>query len=191
MRRVFALALVTVVLAACSSPSKPVEPPRPPPAEPPEPPMAPEKDPKLEAYEKAKAEVERLRATADQDGLLAVWSGPYGGVPPWDKIQIPAFPAAFTTGLALLAAEIDVIATNPEPATFANTIAAYEDAGRHEDRAETLFGVQKSSLNVPEVQAVDREWSPKITAAYDAITFNDKLFARISAVHAARDTGLT
>jgi peptidyl-dipeptidase Dcp len=42
------------------------------------------------------------------------------------------------------------------------------------------------------VQAVDREWSPKLAAADDAITFNGELFSRIAAVHAARrSAGLT
>lgn len=151
----------------------------------------PEQDPKLAAYEKAKAEVARLKKAADADVLLAEWQGPYGGVPPWDKVQLGDFPAAFTNGLALQQAEIDVIANNPEPPTFANTIAALDDAGRHEDRAETLFSVHQSSLNVAEVQALDKEWSPRITAANDAITFNEKLFARIEAVYNARDNGLT
>ena len=71
------------------------------------------------------------------------WTGPYGGVPPWDKVKAELFSAAFTTGLALLAAEVDVIATSAEPPTFANTVAALQDAGRHQSRAETLFSVLK------------------------------------------------
>ncbi|MGE0546307.1 MAG: M3 family metallopeptidase [Kofleriaceae bacterium] len=144
------------------------------------------------AYQTAKAEVAKLTAQAPSSVLLAAWDGPYGGVPPWDRVKIGEFGSAFTTGLALLAAEIEVIANNPEPPTFANTMVPLEDAGRFEDRAETLFSVMKSSVNTPEVQAVDREWSPKLAAAYDAITFNAKLFARIDAIHAARTTsGLT
>ncbi len=182
--------IALLVLCACSSPQKPTPPTATPDAAVVVTPPEPEKDPKLVAYEAAKAEVARLRAEADTNVLLAEWKGPYGGVPPWDRVKIADFPAAFATGLALQQAEIDVIANNPEPPTFANTIAALEDAGRHEDRAETLFSVQQSSLNVKDVQEVDKAWSPKITAANDAIYFNDKLFARIAAVHAARD-GLT
>ncbi|MBL8744126.1 MAG: M3 family metallopeptidase, partial [Myxococcales bacterium] len=49
-----------------------------------------------------------------------------------------------------------------------------------------------SNLNTADVQAIDREWSPKIAAAYDKIVFNEKLFARIAAVYDARDkAGLT
>ena len=138
------------------------------------------------AYDQAVAERDRLRAEAEKDPLMAPWSGSYGGVPPWDQVSADKFPAAFTAGLAALAAEVQAIAENPEAPTFENTIAALQDAGRHQDRAENLFGVMTSNLNSPEVQEVDREWSPKLAAAYDAITFNEKLFDRIKAVHTAR-----
>jgi peptidyl-dipeptidase Dcp len=42
-----------------------------------------------------------------------------------------------------------------------------EDAGRHLDRLDALFGVMTSNLSTPEVQAVDKEWSPKVAATYD------------------------
>ncbi len=144
--------------------------------------VAPAKDP----HESAKSEVARLRALADKDPMLAAWTGPYGGVPPWDQVKSGLFSSAFTTGLALLLAEVDVIATQSEPATFQNTIAALEDAGRHQNRAEVLFGVLTANLNTKDVQEVDREWSPKIAAAYDKIVFNEQLFARVAKVHADR-----
>ncbi|HMJ13654.1 MAG TPA: hypothetical protein VK524_19690, partial [Polyangiaceae bacterium] len=143
------------------------------------------------AYEKARTEVVRLSAEAEKNPLLAPWTGPYGGVPPWDKLKLEGIPGAFTTGIALLLAEVDVIANNPQLPTFENTLAALEDSGRPQHRAEILFSVLTSNLNTPEVQAVDREWSPKLSAAYDAITFNEKLFKRISAVYAARQSALT
>ncbi len=137
-------------------------------------------------YEAAQAEVSRLTAVASGDPMLAPWTGPYGGIPPWDKVKVDGFGAAFTTALALHAAEIQVIATNPEPATFANTLATLENSGRHRDRAETLFSVMTSNLNTPEVQAVDRDWSPKLAAASDAIVFDTALFARVAAVYDTR-----
>jgi peptidyl-dipeptidase Dcp len=138
------------------------------------------------------AEVAKLTAQANENPLLAAWSGPFGGVPPWDRVKPELFPATFEVGLALLLAEIQSIADNPGPPTFANVIVPLENAGRHENRAETLFGVLTNNLNTAEVQPIDREWSPKIAAAYDKITFNEKLFARIAAVYAAREkAGLT
>src|SRR6185503_18303525 len=114
------------------------------------------------AHKQALAKVAELKAKADADPLLASWTGPWGGVPPWDKAKAEAFPAAFETGLSLLAAEVDAIATNPEAPTFENTIAALEDAGRHDDRSETLFNVLTNNLSTEDVQKVDTEWSPKI-----------------------------
>jgi len=179
-----ALALVT----ACSGAPKPATPAPPPPAAVPEAAevAAPPASPAPSARDAAIAEVKRLTQLADQDPLLAPWPGPHGGVPPWDKLSAAAFPKAFEVGLALSLAEVNVIAENPEPPTFDNTIGALEGAGRYAGRAETLFGVMSGNLSTPEVQAVDKAWSPKIAAARDKITFNDKLFARVTQVYAAR-----
>ncbi len=144
------------------------------------------------ARDAALAEVARLKALADADPITAPYVGPYGGVPAWDQVKTAAFPAAFTTALALFAAEVDAIAQDPAPATFANTLAALEDSGRHQGRVEALFGVMTQNMNSADVQAIDREWAPKIAAAYDKLFFNERLFARLAAVYAARDTsGLT
>lgn len=134
------------------------------------------------------ADIARLRAQADQDPVLAPWTGAYGGVPPWDKLKLERVGPGFTTGIALMQAEVTAIATDPEPATFANTIVALEDGGRHLHRLEVMFGVLSGNLNTPEVQAIDREWSPRLAEAYDTITFNRPLFERIATVYAARET---
>ena len=120
--------------------------------------------------------------------LLADWTGPYGGVPPWDKVKPDLFPAAFEASLAERAAEYRKIADNPAAPTFANTFVPMQLAGQRYGRVMTLFGVMTGNMNTPAYQALDREWSPKFAAASDAITFDPKLFARIEAVHAARAT---
>jgi peptidyl-dipeptidase Dcp len=143
-------------------------------------------------HEKALAEVARLKGKADSDPVLAPYQGPYEGVPAWDRYKVDQFSTAFALAIELLQAEVTAIATNPAKADFANTIGALENAGRHLDRANAIFGVFTSNLNAPAVQAVEKEWSPKIAAAYDAIIFNAALFERLSAVHGARnDAGLT
>jgi len=184
-------AIVALILMSCGPTPKPT-PPTPPASAPgDDKPVAaaPEPPPARPASKRdaAIAEVARLTALADQDPYLAAWTGPYGGVPPWDKLKVEAFPKAFEVGLALTLAEIDVIAENPEPATFANTFVPLENSGRHEGRAETLFAILNGNLSTPEVQAVEKEWSPRMAAARDKITFNDKLFARVTAVYAARE----
>src|SRR5687768_7472079 len=66
-------------------------------------------------HKNAVAEVARLQAEAEKDPMTAPWTGPNGGVPPWDKVKSDLFPGAFTKGLALLKAEVAAVAANPEP----------------------------------------------------------------------------
>jgi len=120
--------------------------------------------------------------------LLADWSGPYGGVPPWDKVRPELFPAAFEASLKERAAEYARIAADPAAPTFANTFVPMQLAGQRYGRVMTMFGVMTGNMNTPAYQALDREWSPKFAAASDAITFDPGLFARIEAVYAARAT---
>jgi peptidyl-dipeptidase Dcp len=124
--------------------------------------------------------------------LLAPWTGPYGGVPPFDKVKVDAIGPALEVGMARNLAEIELIATNPEAPTFENTIAALEDTGRALSRAGTTYGVYSSTMSDDAVQAVEREMSPKLAAFQDQITQNEPLFKRIAAVYDARGkSGLT
>jgi peptidyl-dipeptidase Dcp len=124
--------------------------------------------------------------------LLAEWQGPYGGVPPWDRVAHELFPEAFQKGIDELLAEMEAIAATGEPATFVNTLVRMENAGRTLTRVQVLFAVMTNNMSTPEYQTLDIEWSPKLAAAEDAIYFNERLFARIQAVYDARESaGLT
>jgi len=138
------------------------------------------------AYAAAQSEVARLTAQANQDPLLRPWSGPHGGVPPWDRADPALIGPAFEVGVALQQAEVEAIANNPAAPTFANTIEAMQNAGRHLDRASTIFGVMTDNVSTPAVQEVEAEWSPRLTAAYNAITFNRALFQRIDTLFQSR-----
>jgi peptidyl-dipeptidase Dcp len=115
--------------------------------------------------------------------LIAPWAGPYGGVPPWDRMSPEYFPEAFETAIGEQQREIDAIAANPEPPTFDNTIAAMERSGRMLDRVERMFGVARENVTNRQYQALEREWQPRLAAAADAILFNVGLFRRIEAVY--------
>ena len=182
---------VLAIIVSCSSPPKvPVNPPPDLGTAQPEPEdVGPASSPERDA---ALAKVAELRAKADVDPLLQAWTGPYGGVPPWDRLDIEKMPAAFTLGLELMQAEIDAIAADPAPPTFANVVVPLEDSARHFERAATLFGVMASSLKDAKVTAVEREWSPKFAAAQDAIYFDTRLYGRLAAVYETRAaSGLT
>ena len=119
----------------------------------------------------------------DSNALLAPWEGAHGGVPPLDKVRPELFGPAFEAGIAAYRREISAIADNPTPATFANTLEALEDAGRPLTRARRLFSLFASSMSTPEIQAVEREWSPKFAALRDEVVLNPRLFQRIEKVY--------
>ncbi|MGZ9099758.1 MAG: M3 family metallopeptidase, partial [Brevundimonas sp.] len=124
--------------------------------------------------------------------LLQPWMGPYNGVPPWDRVTAPKLRAALLEGIDLQRAEIEAIANNPEPPTFANTMVALQMAGDPLDRAGALYGVMTSNIGSDDYNAVDTELSPLLSAAGDEITFNERLFGRIKAVaDGAAAAGLT
>ncbi|WP_439470267.1 M3 family metallopeptidase [Brevundimonas sp.] len=124
--------------------------------------------------------------------LLQVWTGPYEGVPPWDKVTAPKLREAILEGIELRRAEINAIANNPDAPTFANTSVAMQMAGEPLGRAMSLFGVMTSNIGSADYQALDREVSPLLSAAGDEITFNEKLFNRIKTVaDNAQSAGLT
>jgi len=119
--------------------------------------------------------------------LLDAWSGPYGGVPPWDKVDVSTMATSLTTAMDMGRAEVKKIAENPAPATFDNTIVALEKSGVALNRAGAVFGVHASNLNDDAVSAILKEMSPKFAAYGDEITQNAKLFARVKTVYENMD----
>jgi peptidyl-dipeptidase Dcp len=122
-------------------------------------------------------------AAADPNPLLAEWEGPYGGVPPFDKVQVALFKPALESAMTQNLSEVDKIANDPAAPTFENTIVAMERAGSTLDRVSTLYGVWGSTMAGPEFQVVQREMAPKLAAFRDKINQNEALFKRIEAVY--------
>ncbi|SFQ71963.1 M3 family metallopeptidase [Hymenobacter arizonensis] len=122
-------------------------------------------------------------ASANSNPLLASWAGPYGGVPPFDKVQVNQFKPALEAAMAENLREIDAIANNKEAATFENTIVALERAGQRLDETRTVYGIWSGTLSSPEVQAIEREMSPRMAAFSDKINQNEALFKRVEAVY--------
>ena len=117
--------------------------------------------------------------------LLAPWTGPYGGVPPFAKVEVGHFQPALEAAMDASRKEIAAIAENAAPPNFENTIAALEDSGRIFDRVETVYGVWSSTMNSDAFKAVEREMAPKLAAFEDEIVQNEKLWKRVEAVYAS------
>src|SRR5260221_12695073 len=94
--------------------------------------------------------------------LLPRWTGPYGGVPPFDQVKVEHFEAALEAAMAEQLAEIDTIAANPAPPTFDNTIPPLERCGRPVHRVVPVYSVFSSTLRSPAFRYVERHRDPKL-----------------------------
>jgi peptidyl-dipeptidase Dcp len=109
--------------------------------------------------------------------------------PPFDKIKDADYQPAIEAGMGQQLAEVRAIAANTAAPTFENTFVPLEKSGRLLDRALQAFaGVAGANTN-PYLQDVKTALAPKLAAHQDAIFLNAKLFARVSAIYAKRDTG--
>ena len=119
--------------------------------------------------------------------LLEPWSGPFGGVPAFDRARIADFEPALEAAMAEQLAAIERIATDSTPPTFENTVAASERSGRTLDRVLTVYGVYGSNLSNDAVQEVERRMAPRLAAFQDRIVQNKAFFDRVTAVHESAD----
>src|SRR5688500_4199584 len=118
--------------------------------------------------------------------LLAPWKGPYGGVPPFDKIKVKAFKPAMLKGMDLSRADLKAVTETKDAPTFDNTLGALEDSGRPVNRCGAMFGTYTATMNSKPMQKIQKEMAPVIAAFADEITQSEALFARIKTVYDAR-----
>ncbi|MEM9476442.1 MAG: M3 family metallopeptidase [Pseudomonadota bacterium] len=119
--------------------------------------------------------------------LLEPWTAAFG-VAPFDRIKDADFEPAFDAALDEARAEIDRIATNPEPATFENTIEALELADETLGNVLSTFYTLAGTDTNDTRNALMRAFSPKLSAYGSEITMNRPLFDRIAALWEARET---
>lgn len=122
-------------------------------------------------------------AAPDDNPLTVKWTGPFGGLPPFDKVKIADFKPALEKAMAENLSEIDKIANNPAPPTFANTFVPLEESGDLLNRVQTVFGVWSTSMNTKEFEPIQAEMQPRLAAHYDKITQNAALFKRIETIY--------
>ncbi len=124
------------------------------------------------------------------DGPLAAPSPLYFHFPPFDKLSEADFRDAFAAGMARQLQEVAVIARDPQPPTFDNTIVALERSGELLERAMAVFFNLTASNTNPSMQQFESEMAPQLAAHEDAILLDPELFARVrDAVRAARHAG--
>jgi peptidyl-dipeptidase Dcp len=124
-----------------------------------------------------------MSSSTPPNPLLAPWSGPHGGLPPFASVQTSHFLPAITESIASFHADLSAIASSPAPPTFANTMEAYCSAGKALEAASAIYSTWSSVMSTPEFQAVETQVEPLLAAARDVVFQNSALFSRIKALH--------
>lgn len=123
-----------------------------------------------------------------EPALLNEWTGPYEGVPAWDKVKVSEFPAAFQAAMKASKAEFEAMLEKPEAITFDNTITASELSGEKMGRLFSIWGVHSSNLSSPEVRKIQAEWEPKVSAFFSELTLDARYFQRVKYLYDQRTT---
>ncbi|RYG34824.1 MAG: M3 family peptidase, partial [Burkholderiales bacterium] len=100
---------------------------------------------------------EATTAELASNALLAEWTGPHGGQPAFDRMDLALIKPALEAGMAASLAEIDAIANNPAKPTFENTLVAMERTGEPLDRAMTYYGIWSSNVSSAEFRKIQAE----------------------------------
>jgi peptidyl-dipeptidase Dcp len=108
-------------------------------------------------------------------------------LPDFTKIRDEHYLPAFYAGCEAHLAEIQTILDSGEP-TFENTIVAMERAGKVLERMLMVFFNKSSSDTSPELDKIEAEIAPKLSAHTDSIQLNPVLFARIEELFNKRPT---
>jgi peptidyl-dipeptidase Dcp len=124
---------------------------------------------------------------SNENPLLREWTGPYG-LPPFRDIKPEHFEPAFEVAMREQMAEIEAIANQGSPPTFANTVEAFDRSGRLFTRIGMLFGNLTNSDTNPALQAVQRTMAPRFAAHENGIYLHAGLFHRIAALHERRES---
>jgi peptidyl-dipeptidase Dcp len=115
--------------------------------------------------------------------LVQKWEDRYNGIPPFDKVKIEDFIPAEELAIAEQRAEINLITSNKEAPTFANTIEAMEKTGITKKRVEAVYYVWQSSMGSTALDSIQEILEPRIAGFADSISQNTALFKRIETVY--------
>ncbi|MBS1765289.1 MAG: M3 family metallopeptidase [Bacteroidetes bacterium] len=119
----------------------------------------------------------------ENNPLFEKWSGPYNGVPPFDKVKVDQFIPAFEAAMTEKQKEINAIVENTQEPDFVNTIEALENSGQTLHNLEAVYGVWTSNMGSAEMDKVQEVIEPKLTSFNDSIYQNKKLFGRIEKLY--------
>ncbi len=128
-----------------------------------------------------------IDSTMNTNTLLAEWDTQFG-VPPFDKIKSEDYLPAFKEAVSLHKKEISVIVNSKEKPTFKNTVEAIETSGKMLSRFTSVFFAISAANTDDVLKETRKSISPELTAHFDEISLNTKLFNRVKAVYEQKET---
>jgi peptidyl-dipeptidase Dcp len=138
----------------------------------------------------SKSKSTMTNAPIDSDNpLLRSWSDQPFNLPPFKDIRTEHFVPAFDVAMAAHIADLEAIASSSLN-DFDSILGAYDRAGTLMSKVASVYGNYTSSLNTPDMQAVQTEMAPRLSRhnskAYDI----PGLFQKIESVYEIRDEKL-
>ncbi|WP_170573935.1 M3 family metallopeptidase [Ruegeria atlantica] len=118
--------------------------------------------------------------------ILSDWTKPFE-IAPFADIADDDFAPALDQAMLAHNAQIDAIASNPDAPTFANTIEALEAAGEQMDKVLSVFFTVAGADSNPAREALQRDFSPKLSAHFSGISSNKALFQRVADLWGRKD----
>ena len=118
--------------------------------------------------------------------LLSDWQTRFE-IAPFDQISDEDFAPALDEALVAHKAQIDAIAHDPAPASFANVIEALETPCQPLEQVLGVFFAVAGADSNPKREELQRDFSPKLAAHFSAITANKALYARVKSVWDQRE----
>lgn len=111
--------------------------------------------------------------------------------PDFAAIKNEHFLPAYKAGMARATEEVMAIANDPAAPTFENTVVAMERTGDLLGRVGRVFSNLSGAHTNPEIQSIQREISPLLSAHSDNIYLNQALFQRFKTLYDTKaDLGL-
>jgi len=115
------------------------------------------------------------------------WTGPCGGLPPFDRIVPSDLTPAIEAALQQHREEIQAIASCRETPDFNNTFVRFEQSGAELRRVLVLYRVFTSTKSDTDIQELESRFDPVISEHHDSVYQNDALFSRFRAVYDRRE----
>lgn len=124
-------------------------------------------------------------AMTDDNPFFSPFATPFG-TPPFDRIRTEHFLPAMMKGMEEQRREVNAVANDTLPATFANTVEALDRTGDLLGRVTAVFFALQGANTNDSIQAIAAEVTPLLTQLQDDIYLNERLFRRVKTVYDAR-----